>query len=192
MWACGAWRFAGSCPLCFASPPRRACSARGQQAWPLAPSPLAATSAHPAPWIRPQSACTLGRAGGPAGLGHPGGRGRSELPGRAPRNAGVPGAAAPSVWPALCLPDRAPWAQLSGPACLHSCLSEFGAVSQSGSCCLAALGLSGSTFPSLCLSARGLGSPAHVASDTQCWLGPTPGTRSHPPPSVDWGPCQAT
>lgn len=27
----------------------------------LAPSPLAATSAPPAPWIRPQSACTLGR-----------------------------------------------------------------------------------------------------------------------------------
>lgn len=80
----------------------------------------------------------------------PGGQGRSELPGRVPRDAGVPGAAASSVWPALCLPDRALWAQLSGPACLHFCLSEFGAVCESGSC-LAAPGLSGSTFLSLCL-----------------------------------------
>ena len=74
--------------------------------------PLVASSAHPAPWIRPRSACTFGRAGGPAGLSHPGGRGRSELPGRAPRNAGVPGAPALSVWPALYLPDRALLVQL--------------------------------------------------------------------------------
>lgn len=179
---CGhvAWRPpAAASLLCLTS--MKGVQRTGQQAWPLAPSPLAATSAHPAPWTRPsQPAPSRGWWASwprpPWGLREAGAARQGAQERRVPRGL------LPCLCGLHCVFLTGPWVQLSGPACLHSCLSEFGAVSQSGSCCLAAWGLSGSTFPSLCLSARGLGSP-HVASDTQCWLAQPQG-HVHIPPSV--------
>lgn len=92
----------------------------------------------PSAWLAGQlaSAALGARAGQSCPAGRPGMQGS-----RAP---------ALSVWPALCLPDSGLSVRLSGSACLR--LSEFGAVCESVSPCLIAVGLSGSAFLSVCLS----------------------------------------
>lgn len=69
----------------------------------------------------------------------------------------VAGAASPQLGPAV---------KLSGSACPHPCLSGLGAVCESVSPCLIAVGMSGSAFPplSLCLAVwlSGSGSPTRL------------------------------
>lgn len=122
------------------------------------------------------SGCTLGRAGRPAGLSRPRGRGRSARQGA--QECGGPGSRCPSVWPALCV-------RLSGrPACLHAELS-VGLAALSNHCVCLGLPV---CLP-VCLSVRGLvPDPALPLMHSVAWQHLPPQFTSVSPPSAPRGP----